>query len=88
MPAFSRLFSKSKLDPVERFAEGRWRSMLTGAPVLDGASASFDCEVEQRVASGTHYVYFGRVVAVTAADSETLIYRDGLFRRLAKPLRD
>jgi flavin reductase (DIM6/NTAB) family NADH-FMN oxidoreductase RutF len=80
----ARLFSRSKLDPAERFAEGRWRSMVTGAPVLDGAAASFDCEVEHRVVSGTHHLYLGKVVAVAVEQSEPLIYRDGLFRRLAQ----
>ena len=79
----ARLFSTSKLSPEERFAEGKWVSMATGSPVLDGAVASFDCRVESRVVSGTHHIYFGRVVAATSLDHEALLYRDGLFRRLA-----
>lgn len=79
----ARLFSTSKLSPEERFAEGKWLSLATGSPVLDGAVASFDCRVEDRVVSGTHHIYFGRVVAATSLDQEALLYRDGSFRRLA-----
>ena len=79
----ARLFSTSKLSPEERFAEGRWFAMATGAPVLDGAVASFDCQVESCVRSGTHHIYLGRVVAVASLDIEALLYRDGAFRRLA-----
>jgi flavin reductase len=80
----ARLFSKSKLHPDERFAEGTWVSMTTGAPVLEGAAASFDCKVVQCLEEGTHHIYIGRVVAVASMDTDTLLYRDGLFRRLAQ----
>jgi flavin reductase len=79
----ARLFSTSKLSPEERFAEGKWLSMATGSPILDGAVASFDCRVEDRILSGTHHIYFGRVVAASSLDEEALLYRDGSFRRLA-----
>jgi flavin reductase len=80
----ARLFSKSKLHPDERFAEGTWVSMVTGAPVLDGAAASFDCKVVQCLDEGSHKIYIGRVLAVASIDTDTLLYRNGLFRRLAQ----
>ena len=79
----ARLFSKSKLDADKRFAEGSWLSMVTGSPILDGTVASFDCDVEGRTVSGTHHIYVGRVVAVTSTGKDALLYRDGLFRKLA-----
>jgi flavin reductase len=78
----ARLFSTSKLAAEERFAEGVWISLKTGAPVLEGTVASFDCRVESRIAAGTHHIYLGRVVAVTSLDQDALVYRDGSFRRL------
>jgi flavin reductase len=79
----ARLFSTSQSSQEERFAEGRWITMATGAPVLDGAVASFDCQLESCVRSGSHHVYFGLVVAVASFDQQALLYRDGAFRRLA-----
>lgn len=79
----ARLFSTSKLGPEDRFAEGRWLSLQTGSPILDGCVASFDCQVESRIVAGTHHVYLGRILAVTSLDQEILLYRDGSFRRLA-----
>ena len=79
----ARLFSTPKLSAEERFAEGLWQAQVTGAPVLEGALASFDCMVEDCVPSETHNIYLGRVVAAASLDQEGLIYRDGLFRRLA-----
>jgi len=78
----ARLFSTSKLAPEERFANGEWGTATTGAPILEGTVASFDCRVEDRVVSGTHHIYFGRVVGVTSIDQDVLLYRDGVFRRL------
>lgn len=82
----ARLFSKSKLGADERFGEGNWLSMVTGAPILEGAVASFDCEVEERIPSGTHHIYVGRVVAVASTGQDALLYRDGLFRKLASSI--
>jgi flavin reductase len=79
----ARLFSKPKLAADERFGEGSWLSLVTGSPILDGAVASFDCEVEECIASGTHHIYVGRVVAVTSTGQDALLYRDGLFRKLS-----
>jgi flavin reductase (DIM6/NTAB) family NADH-FMN oxidoreductase RutF len=78
----ARLFAAPKLSAPQRFAEGRWRSLVSGSPVLVGAVASFDCEVESSVNLGNHNVYFGRVVALSSLDRDGLFYRAGLFRRL------
>ena len=80
----ARLFSQPRLDADRRFAEGTWITLATGAPVLQGAAASFDCEVQQRLLAGTHILYIGRVVAVDGLQADTLLYRNGLFRRLVQ----
>jgi flavin reductase len=79
----ARLFTGAEFTPEERFAEGSWEQLLTGAPILEGALATFDCKVESRLSHGTHTIFFGRVVAALSLDQECLIYRDGSFRRLA-----
>lgn len=80
--AIAKLFSTPKLDGGNRFGEGDWLSMVTGSPVLAGAAASFDCKVETRIASGTHHIYIGRVLAVASVERNALLYRDGVFRKL------
>ncbi|MCU0831299.1 MAG: flavin reductase [Rhizobiaceae bacterium] len=62
--AVSRAFSNSALAQDERFVQGEWSSMLTGAPSLTGAAAVFDCEMIEATDVATHMVLFGRVRAI------------------------
>jgi flavin reductase (DIM6/NTAB) family NADH-FMN oxidoreductase RutF len=72
----------------DRFAKGRWNVLETGAPVLDGALTSFDCEVVRAIRSGTHTIFIGRVVAVTTRKGgKALFYADGGFAGLASPAK-
>ncbi|MFM7421917.1 MAG: flavin reductase, partial [Alphaproteobacteria bacterium] len=36
-----------KADMASRFAAGVWGKLITGAPVLEGAAASFDCRITE-----------------------------------------
>ncbi len=68
----------------DRFAVGDWRTGATGAPILAGAVASFDCRLENVVEFATHVVLFGAVVEtrVGPATAEPLLYADGRFTGL------
>jgi flavin reductase len=68
----SQLFG-GKTPMAERFAAGSWRTLASGAPVLDGAVVAFDCRVMEIVESGTHDVMFCKVEEVELDTS-----RDGL----------
>jgi flavin reductase (DIM6/NTAB) family NADH-FMN oxidoreductase RutF len=69
----------------DRFGKGRWNVLATGAPVLDGALTSFDCELARAVRSGTHTIFIGRVVAVaTRQGGKALLYADGAFAGVAR----
>jgi cob(II)yrinic acid a,c-diamide reductase len=71
----------SRLPTQERFAFGQWSRLVTGAPVLDDAVVSFDCELVDIKQMSTHAVMFGQVVAVhLGPESPSLIYRDRSFR--------
>jgi flavin reductase len=48
----------------QRFDAGTWTTLATGAPVLQGAVASFDCRISEIVEKGTHLVVFGEVQAI------------------------
>lgn len=64
----------------ERFDEGAWVTLKTGAPVLEGALANLDCELTETLAGKTHTIYLGRVVAGRIRGTEKpLIYFKGEF---------
>ena len=72
---------------AERFRDGDWTHLVTGAPVLLDCLAAFDCRVETVVPYGTHTIFIGAVEAVRLPDDaiEPLLYVDGAFRDLADP---
>jgi flavin reductase len=58
-----------------RFEGAMWHTLLTGAPVLDGALVAFDCRIAQIVEVGTHDVFICTVEAVEVGQMhEGLIY--------------
>lgn len=78
----SRLFG-GKTPVEERFAGALWRRGVTGSPVLDGASASFDCRVMRTVSAGTHEVLFCEAVAVGFGQAASgLVYFDRRYHGL------
>jgi flavin reductase len=80
------LFSTKELPIAERFAAGRWSTLATGSPVLEGAVAAFDGRVVERLERGTHSVIFCEIEAVRfTPGAEPLIYVDRGYRSLAPP---
>jgi len=72
----SNLFG-GKTDMAERFAAAQWHRWVTGAPVLEGAAASFDCRVSKTVSVGTHDILFCEVVALERqGEAAGLVYFD------------
>jgi flavin reductase len=81
------LFSTKELPIEQRFAVGRWSTLATGSPVLEGAIASFDCKVVERLERGTHSVIFCEVQAVRVrTDGEPLLYLDRQYRGVGASL--
>jgi flavin reductase (DIM6/NTAB) family NADH-FMN oxidoreductase RutF len=60
---------------------------VTGAPLLDGALAWLECDVEAAHDGGDHTVFLGRVRWVDNDPScgDPLLYFDGRYRRLENP---
>lgn len=74
------------LKGEDKFAVGSWGTLATGAPVLAGAAASFDCRIVQEIDLGTHVFFVGLVEAVeVAAASQPLLYMDGSWANLVRP---
>jgi flavin reductase (DIM6/NTAB) family NADH-FMN oxidoreductase RutF len=52
----------------QKFEHGVWRRGITGAPLLEGALAIFDCRLVEVKDVATHHVFFGAVESVTRRD--------------------
>lgn len=64
----------------ERFEEAQWSQLATGAPVLAGCLANFDCRVQQEIESGTHSIFIGHIAALSVNRGlEPLAFLDGQF---------
>jgi flavin reductase len=51
-----------------------WEEEATGAPLLVGAAARFDCELAAVHEAASHRIFVGRVVASSAGNGTPLIY--------------
>lgn len=68
-----------------RFEYGRWTTLATGVPILEGALANFDCRVIKVFDESTHHAFLCEVLGTRERDDgEALIYLNGAFRRLAQ----
>ncbi len=74
------LFSSSKYR-AQRFIGREWGRLTTGAPVLFGSFASFDCRIVQALPSSSHTLFFGEVVDIKMFTEEIdpLLYWNGLY---------
>ncbi len=59
-----RRFASTDIRGSERFAEGEWRRLATGAPVLANALAVVDCRVERIMEYATHAILIGAAAGV------------------------
>ncbi len=64
---------------ADRFAGLKWRSAQSGAPVLDGAIAWIDCDIDNVIDAGDHYIVLGRVrdLALAEAGLPLLFFQRG-----------
>ena len=82
--ALSNAFA-SQLCSEDRFKQGSWAELITGSPVLDDALVSFDCEIEQVQAIGTHSVFMCRVVGIRQSQqNESLIYFNRAYHQVGQ----
>ena len=76
-------FSRSGREPVEAFDEFTTIEWHTGSPIIAGAVAHLDCELESLVPGGDHTIALGRVVGASFEPSlkPLMYYRRG-YRKL------
>lgn len=75
-----RFSGKGGLKGADRFTGAQWITRATGVPLLSGALAALDCEVEEVIERHSHAIVIGRVRdVVTAAPHTALTYWDGQY---------
>jgi flavin reductase (DIM6/NTAB) family NADH-FMN oxidoreductase RutF len=87
------ILSRAQEDLSDRFAgrlpeqadrlQGLETSVLvSGAPLLPGGLAWFDCQVQQTLPVGTHRMFIAEILATRVFSGEPLCYHDGRYHRL------
>lgn len=57
---------------------------VTGLPLIEGAAATFECEIHARPDGGDHTILIGRVVGATSTDNEPLLHFNRHFGRFVE----
>lgn len=63
-----RFTGKGGLKGADRFTGAEWTTRASGAPLLVGALAAVDCEVEEVIERHSHAIVIGRVLDVIASE--------------------
>lgn len=80
-PVADAFSGRMPLESDARFSVGSFGTLVTGAPVLMDALASFDCRVTEIKEMSTHNVIFGEVVAVRYSEATSaLLYMNRDYR--------
>ena len=70
----------SSISGDERFSEGEWETLATGAPTLKSALVSFDCRIAHTTVVGTHTILLGEIAAFHShQDGRSLLYAHGSY---------
>ena len=76
----AHLFSRTADKKDDAFDPKLWKTLESGAPILQDAISALDCVLDQQQESGTHLILVGRVIGVWMSGSEeTLLYCAGQF---------
>lgn len=72
------------VEGVDRFAQGTWKTLATGSPVLTSANVAFDCRIGTVLEQGSHSVLFCEVKDVHLAQNPDsgLVYFSRDFHKL------
>ena len=69
--------------PKERFSHGNWDTLVTGAPALVDAIATYDCRIVKMVPHASHTILIGEVAALRlGGHNPALVYMDRSYRSL------
>ncbi|MEO9843579.1 MAG: flavin reductase family protein [Roseobacter sp.] len=68
----------------DKFADVDWTPGHDGVPVLKAALATLECTVQDRIISGDHEIFIGRVVRLGNRDGDPLLFHRGKFAHLGQ----
>jgi flavin reductase (DIM6/NTAB) family NADH-FMN oxidoreductase RutF len=75
-----RFTGKGGLKGADRFAGAQWTTRISGVPLLVGALAAIDCEVEEIVERHSHAIVIGRVLDIQkSGHTAALAYWQGRY---------
>jgi flavin reductase (DIM6/NTAB) family NADH-FMN oxidoreductase RutF len=75
-----RFAGKGGLQGAERFAGAQWTTRISGVPLLAGALAAIDCEVEDIFERHSHVIVIGRVLDIhSSGHTAALAYWQGRY---------
>ena len=67
------------------FSGFKWKTAVTGAPILEDALGYVDCRLYEILPGGDHDIFVGEIVAGEARDDGLpLLYYSGKYRQLAE----
>lgn len=75
-----RFTGKGGLKGADRFAGAEWFTRVSGVPLLAGALAAIDCQVEDIIERHSHAIVIGRVLDIQASTrTAALAYWQGQY---------
>ena len=78
----SDTFAGRLTEQSDRFAGLETFTLQTGAPLITGGIAHFDCQVVATYEAGTHTVFIGQVVALNCDTGDPLLYYNRDYHQL------
>ncbi|HIF35972.1 MAG TPA: flavin reductase [Candidatus Thioglobus sp.] len=75
----STIFASPEMD---RFNNIRWESKITGSPIIADSVAWFDCDKDQFIDAGDHFILIGKVRGFDSNSQKPLVYLRGNYVNL------
>ena len=83
--AISDLFAGRTKNPGDRFANIKTKTLITGAPLIEGGLAWMDCRVVHTYDGGMNTLFVGEVVSARSEGEGTpLIYHNRNYWKLSQ----
>ena len=78
----ARAFRPIRAQGLRPFRRAAWEAGSSGVPLIPGALAQMECATHQRITSGDHDIFVGRMERANVADGDPLIYYASGYRVL------